>query len=245
MAEAPAVYAQFYDTDDLSLSEMLSSPIQGVTDLYKIEGAHSFKDVNDAIVTEAGVFDGEVAPGQKIRVHFYLKVRPFDEINEKRKENGKDPLEHFKWNCTIYVKAKNGDKEIGEYKQSHDNAIDNTIEYQVPKDATQVSIGMKGQYTGQFKGHDNPFLVRLNSGPVSLSVNKKYEPVPLSPAIPYSADENTAAVKPAEDKTDDRKDGKQSGGDDYRGPDMLSACVAVAVLAASGARYLWRRRKKK
>lgn len=65
MAEAPAVYAQFYDTDDLSLSEMLSSPIQGVTDLYKIEGAHSFKDVNDAIVTEAGVFDGEVAPGQK------------------------------------------------------------------------------------------------------------------------------------------------------------------------------------
>lgn len=245
MAEAPVVYAQFYDTDDLSLSEMLSSPIQGVTDLYKIEGAHSFKDVNDAIVTEAGVFDGEVAPGQKIRVHFYLKVRPFDEINEKRKENGKDPLEHFKWNCTIYVKAKNGDKEIGEYKQSHDNAIDNTIEYQVPKDATQVSIGMKGQYTGQFKGHDKPFLVRLNSGPVSLSVNKKYEPVPLSPAIPYSADENTAAVKPAEDKTDDRKDGKQSGGDDYRGPDMLSACVAVAVLAASGARYLWRRRKKK
>lgn len=87
--------------------------------------------------------------------------------------------------------------------------------------------------------------MRLNSGPVSLSVNKKYEPVPLSPAIPYSADENTAAVKPAEDKTDDRKDGKQSGGDDYRGPDMLSACVAVAVLAASGARYLWRRRKKK
>lgn len=245
VADATVVYAKFYDTDDLSLSEMLSSPIQGVTDLYKIEGAHSFKDVKDAIVTEAGVFDGEVASGQKIRAHFFLKVRPFDEINEKRKENGKDPLEHFKWNCTMYVKAKKGDKEIGEYKQSHDNTIDNTIEYQVPKDATMISIGMKGQYTGQFKGHDKPFLVRLNSGPVNLSVNKEYEPVPLSPAKPYSADENTAAGKPAGDKPDNQPVASQTGGEDYRGPDMLSVCIAVAVLVASGIRYLWRRWKKK
>lgn len=235
--------------EDISLSEMLSSPIQGVKDLYKIEGARNLKDM---IQTDAGPFNGEVAPGQKIRAHFFLKVRPLQEINEKRKANGREPLTYFHWNCTVYVRAKNGDKVIAEYKQSHENAIDNTIEYQVPKEAKVISVGMKGQYSGQIKDKDKPFTGKLNSGPIDLFVNDKLEPVPLPPAKPYSPEEITTEIttdrKPDGDKPAGKADGKPAG---KRSGGVLGSIgwavryLAGAALIGLCVRYLIGRRKEK
>ena len=202
----------------------VSEPVNSLEDQLKIEGVKNLKLIEKG---DNSLVTGELAAGQKIRIHCYQKKYPLSQVNEKRRVNGENPIEYYNWNCTIFLTAKNiKNQVIKEIKKSYKNTRDNILEYQAAKDVTRIEIKISGSYVGQVKGHEKPSTGKVNSDPIILTVNGKLKPVPIASAKD-SKDKNAPAKK-ADGKQTAKKADEESGG--------LGTVGTVGIgLAAAGA----------
>ena len=172
-----------------------------------------------------GVFKGEIAPGQKIIIHSFWKVYPLNQVNEKRRVKGYNPIEYYNWTCTLHLKAKNGNKVIKEVQKTYKNTRDNILEYQATKDVTQIEVIVKGNEVGQVKNHKEPNTGTMNGDPIILTVNDKLKPVPISSTKTTSTDKNAP----------DRNAGAgEDDPDDLPDSDAAKAAAAVGTALAGG-----------
>ena len=199
-----------------------------IDDILKVEGSKNVKGVFAKDEFGENSLDkivGEVAPSQKIRVHFYHKVIPLATVNQKRAAKGYNPVESYNWSCTITLREKDGNKVLKEVKKSYKNTKDNYIDYQVSKNATQIEINGHFHAAGTVKNHKDPWDYKDDT-PVILTVNNKLKPVAIAPAK-ASKDKNPPAKK---------TDGKQTAQktDDDSGGLGTAGKVGIG-LAAAGA----------
>ena len=197
-------------------------PINSLDDQLVIEGSQNLKHIEKG---EDGVFKGEIAPGQKIIIHSFWKVYPLNQVNEKRRVKGYNPIEYYNWTCTLHLKAKNGNKVIKEVQKTYKNTRDNILEYQATKDVTQIEVIVKGNEVGQVKNHKEPNTGTMNGDPIILTVNDKLKPVPISSTKTTSTDKNAP----------DRNAGAgEDDPDDLPDSDAAKAAAAVGTALAGG-----------
>ena len=197
-------------------------PINSLDDQLVIEGSQNLKHIEKG---EDGVFKGEIAPGQKIIIHYFWKVYPLNQVNEKRRVKGYNPIEYYNWTCTLHLKAKNGNKVIKEVQKTYKNTRDNILEYQATKDVTQIEVIVKGNEVGQVKNHKEPNTGTMNGDPIILTVNDKLKPVPISSTKTTSTDKNAP----------DRNAGAgEDDPDDLPDSDAAKAAAAVGTALAGG-----------
>ncbi len=197
-------------------------PINSLDDQLVIEGSQNLKHIEKG---EDGVFKGEIAPGQKIIIHYFWKVYPLNQVNEKRRVKGYNPIEYYNWTCTLHLKAKNGNKVIKEVQKTYKNTRDNILEYQATKDVTQIEVIVKGNEVGQVKNHKEPNTGTMNGDPIILTVNDKLKPVPISSMKTTSTDKNAP----------DRNAGAgEEEEDDLPDSDAAKAAAAVGTALAGG-----------
>lgn len=203
----------------------VSKPAESLEEALKIEGVNNLKLVEKG---ESSKVTGELAAGQKIRLHYYVNKYPLSQVNEKRRVNGENPIEYYNWNSTISLTAKNiKNQVIREIKKSYKNTRDNILEYQAAKDVTRIEIKISGSFVGQVKGHEKPSTGTENFDPIIiLTVNKKLKPVAIAPAK-ASKDKNPPAKK-----TDGKQTAKKT--DDDSGGLGTAGKVGIG-LAAAGA----------
>ena len=210
-----------------SLLADVLEPVNSLDDQLKIEGSQNLKHIEKG---EDGVFKGDIAKGQKIIIHYFWKVYPLNQVNEKRRVKGYNPIEYYNWTCTLHLKAKNGNKVIKEVQKTYKNTRDNILEYQATKDVTQIEVIVKGNEVGQVKNHKEPGTGTMNGDPIILTVNGKLKPVPVS------STKTTSTGKNATDKTVANKSDKDSGGMGTAG--KVGVGVAAAGALAFGASRL-------
>lgn len=219
----------------------VSKPAKSLEEVLKIEGVKNLKLVEKG---ESSQVTGELAAGQKIRLHYYVNKYPLSEVNEKRRVNGENPIEYYNWNSTISLTAKNiKNQVIKEIKKSYKNTRDNILEYQAAKDVTRIEIKISGSYVGQVKGHEKPSTGKSNFDPaIILTVNDKLKPVAIASTKKTSTDKN-ATDKTADNKSGANQPAENSGNERNAGvgeddidelPDSDAAKAAAAVGTALG-----------
>ena len=182
-----------------------------INDLCIVEGSKNLKikyvkdedgdDSFDSIL-------GEVAPGQKIRVHIIYKVPPLATVNERRSAKGWNPVEYYNWSFALRLIAKSGNKTVKEIQKTYKNTRDNIIEYQVAKGVTQIEIKVHSHNTGKVKNHKD-LWDEEDDFPVLLTVNNNLKPVPIS-SVKKTDKDNTTNEKSASDNKDDNKQEQKS-----------------------------------
>ena len=201
----------------------VSKPAESLEEALKIEGVNNLKLVEKG---ESSKVTGELAAGQKIRLHYYVNKYPLSQVNEKRRVNGENPIEYYNWNSTISLTAKNiKNQVIREIKKSYKNTRDNILEYQATKDVTQIEVIVKGNEVGQVKNHKEPNTGTMNGDPIILTVNDELKPVPISSTKTTSTDKNAP----------DRNAGAgEDDPDDLPDSDAAKAAAAVGTALAGG-----------
>ena len=212
----------------------VDEPVNSLEDVLIIEGVKDLKLIEQG---ENDLVTGNLATGQKIRIHFYKKIRPLSQVNEKRREKGENPVEYYNWNCTIHLIAKDKKNQIvNETKKAYKNTRDNILEYQVTKDVTTIEIKITGTYAGQVKGHKNVSTGTIDSAPIILSVDNSLKPVPIGSTKKTDKDNKTKTANGKQANGGERGDETDAGEyDDQDGlPDSDAAKAAAAVGTALG-----------
>ena len=212
----------------------VDEPVNSLEDVLIIEGVKDLKLIEQG---ENDLVTGNLATGQKIRIHFYKKIRPLSQVNEKRREKGENPVEYYNWNCTIHLMAKDKKNQIvNETKKAYKNTRDNILEYQVTKDVTTIEIKITGTYAGQVKGHKNVSTGTIDSAPIILSVDNSLKPVPIGSTKKTDKDNKAKTANGKQANGGERGDETDAGEyDDQDGlPDSDAAKAAAAVGTALG-----------
>ena len=212
----------------------VDEPVNSLEDVLIIEGVKDLKLIEQG---ENDLVTGNLATGQKIRIHFYKKIRPLSQVNEKRREKGENPVEYYNWNCTIHLIAKDKKNQIvNETKKAYKNTRDNILEYQVTKDVTTIEIKITGTYAGQVKGHKNVSTGTIDSAPIILSVDNSLKSVPIGSTKKTDKDNKTKTANGKQANGGERGDETDAGEyDDQNGlPDSDAAKAAAAVGTALG-----------